>query len=96
MGFGFPKDERDALWRASPTSSCCRGTSDLRYQWVCVRLAVIDVDEMCELCSTCGAWSCRSRWPPPSTAESARSGRGEEPDPEAAQPGGQRDLRPPG
>ena len=49
MGFAFPKDERDAWWRASRTSSCCPGTSDLRYQWVCVRLAAIDLDEMREL-----------------------------------------------
>ena len=39
MGFGFPKDERDAA-RSPPsrTSSSCRRPADLRYQWVVARM----------------------------------------------------------
>ena len=49
MGFGFPKDERDALVAAEPDKFLMPRTSDLRYHWVCVRLAAIDADEMREL-----------------------------------------------
>ena len=49
MGFGFPKDERDALIAAEPEKFLLPEPSDLRYQWVVVRLAAIDVDEMREL-----------------------------------------------
>jgi len=49
MGFAFPKDERDALVAGEPDKFLLPGTSDLRYHWVCVRLAAIDLDEMREL-----------------------------------------------
>ena len=49
MGFGFPKDERDALIAAEPDKFLLPEPSDLRYQWVVVRLAAIDADEMREL-----------------------------------------------
>ena len=49
MGFGFPKDERDALIAAEPEKFLLPEPSDLRYQWVVVRLAAIDADEMREL-----------------------------------------------
>ena len=49
MGFGFPKDERDALIAAEPEKFLLPEPSDLRYQWVVVRLAAIDEDEMREL-----------------------------------------------
>ena len=67
MGFAFPKDERDALVAGEPDKFLLPGTSDLRYQWVCVRLAAIDLERCASSCSTPGAWSCRSPWPPPST-----------------------------
>jgi hypothetical protein len=49
MGFGFPKDERAALVAAEPDKFLMPLQSDLRYQWVRVRLAAIDQAEMREL-----------------------------------------------
>jgi hypothetical protein len=49
MGFAFPKEERDALVAAEPAKFVMPGTSDLRYNWVIVRLAAIDDVEMREL-----------------------------------------------
>jgi hypothetical protein len=49
MGFGFPKDERDALVASEPDKFLLPRTSELRYQWVCVRLVALDVDELREL-----------------------------------------------
>ena len=49
MGFGFPKDERAALVAAEPDKFLMPRQSDLRYQWVRVRLAAIDQAEMREL-----------------------------------------------
>ena len=49
MGFGFPKEEREALVRSEPDKFLMPGKSDLRYQWVECRLAAIDVTEMREL-----------------------------------------------
>jgi len=49
MGFGFPKEERDALVASEPGKFQLPSTSDLRYNWVVVRLDAIDVAEMREL-----------------------------------------------
>jgi hypothetical protein len=49
MGFAFPKEERDALVAGNPETFRLPRTSDLRFNWVVVRLAAIDVDEMREL-----------------------------------------------
>jgi hypothetical protein len=49
MGFGFPKDERDGLVASEPDKFLLPRPSELRYQWVCVRLAALDVDELREL-----------------------------------------------
>ncbi len=49
MGFGFPKDEREALVAAEPAKFLMPGMSDLRYNWVHVRLSAIDRQEMEEL-----------------------------------------------
>jgi hypothetical protein len=49
MGFGFPKEERDALVASDPDKFMLPGASDLRYNWVVVRLAKIDRDELREL-----------------------------------------------
>ena len=49
MGFAFPKEERDALVASEPEKFRMPGRSDLRYQWVEVRLDAIDVTEMREL-----------------------------------------------
>jgi hypothetical protein len=49
MGFAFPKEEREALVAADPDKFLMPPTSDLRYNWVEVRLAAIDQQEMREL-----------------------------------------------
>jgi len=49
MGFAFPKEERTALVESDPDRFLMPRTSDLRYNWVCVRLATIDETEMREL-----------------------------------------------
>jgi len=49
MGFGFPREERAALVAAEPDKFLLPRPSDMRYRWVCVRLAAIDVDELREL-----------------------------------------------
>src|SRR5438477_7869606 len=49
MGFGFPKEERAALVESEPHKFLMPATSDLRYNWVEVRLGAIDHEEMREL-----------------------------------------------
>ena len=49
MGFGFPKEWRDALVSSEPDKFLLPRPSDLRYNWVLVRLAAIDESEMREL-----------------------------------------------
>ena len=49
MGFGFPRDERDALVASEPDKFLMPRPSDMRYRWVCVQLNAIDVDELREL-----------------------------------------------
>jgi len=49
MGFGFPKEDRDALIASDPDKFLMPQVSDQRYHWVEVRLAAIDDDEMREL-----------------------------------------------
>jgi len=38
MGFAFPKEERDALVTSKPDKFLLPRPSELRYNWVCVRL----------------------------------------------------------
>lgn len=49
MGFAFPKDEREALIASDPDKFLMPKPADLRYNWVVVRLAAIDEEEMSEL-----------------------------------------------
>ena len=49
MGFGFPKEWREALVESDPAKFMLPRQSDLRYNWAVVRLAAIDEDEMREL-----------------------------------------------
>jgi hypothetical protein len=49
MGFGFPREERAALVAAQPEKFFMPIPSDMRYQWVRVRLDAIDLTEMREL-----------------------------------------------
>ena len=49
MGFAFPKEERDALVASDPDRFLMPVASDLRYNWVLVRLATLELDELEEL-----------------------------------------------
>jgi hypothetical protein len=49
MGFGFPREEREALVASAPGKFLMPRLADMRYRWVCVRLDAIDVDELREL-----------------------------------------------
>jgi hypothetical protein len=49
MGFGFPREEREALVASEPDKFLMPRPSDMRYRWVCVRLNAIDLDELREL-----------------------------------------------
>jgi len=55
MGFGFPKEWRDALVESDPDKFALPSEHDLRYNWVHVRLAAIGADELRELVE--GAWA---------------------------------------
>jgi hypothetical protein len=55
MGFAFPKELRDALVRSAPRKFSLPSPSDMRFNWVHVRLAAIDADEMRDLVE--GAWA---------------------------------------
>jgi hypothetical protein len=49
MGFALPKEEREALVASEPDKFLMPRPSDLRYQWVVVRLAAIDTVELREI-----------------------------------------------
>ena len=49
MGFGFPKEEREALVSSDPHKFRMPSKSDMRYHWVHVRLDALDHEEMREL-----------------------------------------------
>jgi diadenosine tetraphosphate (Ap4A) HIT family hydrolase len=49
MGVGFPKEERAAMVAAEPDKFMLPRTSDMRYNWIHVRLDAIDLEELREL-----------------------------------------------
>lgn len=49
MGFAFPREERDALVASEPEKFLLPDPSDMRYRWVCVRLASLDDEELREI-----------------------------------------------
>ena len=49
MGFAFPKEEREALVGSEPDKFLLPRTSELRYNWVLVRMAALDAVERREL-----------------------------------------------
>lgn len=55
MGFGFPKEEREWLVGTEPEKFMLPRESDLRFNWVVVRLEAIDAEEMRGL--VIDAWS---------------------------------------
>ncbi len=55
MGFASPKELRDALIQSEPHKFSWPSQSDMRFNWVHVRLAAIDADEMRDLVEN--AWA---------------------------------------
>jgi hypothetical protein len=49
LGFGFPKDERDALIAAEPAKFCLPRLSDQRFHWVHGRMSELSPAELREL-----------------------------------------------
>jgi hypothetical protein len=49
IGFAFPKEEREALVASEPDKFMMPSVSDMRYNWVHVRLAALDETEMREI-----------------------------------------------
>jgi hypothetical protein len=49
LGFGFPKEARESLVESDPETFLMPVRSDLRYNWVRLRLARIEVDELEDL-----------------------------------------------
>jgi hypothetical protein len=49
MGVGFPKEERAAMVAAEPEKFMLPRKSEMRYNWILVRLDAIDLEELREL-----------------------------------------------
>lgn len=49
MGFAFPKEERELLVTSEPDKFMLPRQSDMRYNWVHVRLAAVDEPEVQEI-----------------------------------------------
>jgi hypothetical protein len=77
MGFGFPKEERQALVASEPLKFQMPEKADLRYHWVVARLDALEKDEMREL--VLDAW--RMVVPKRVAAEYESSAPGSEPSP---------------
>jgi hypothetical protein len=54
MGFGFPKEQRPALVESQPHKFLLPA-ADMRYNWVDVRMAMLELKEMTELVTD--AWT---------------------------------------
>ena len=55
LGFGFPKEEREALVASAPHRFHLPSTSDMRYHWVQAWMSRLDRDELAELITD--AWA---------------------------------------
>ena len=49
MGIAFPKDMRDGIVRGEPAKFALPRPSEMRWNWIVVRLAAIDREELREL-----------------------------------------------
>jgi len=73
MGFGFPRDEREALVALEPDKFLMPRPSDMRYQWVCVRLDALDVDELQERLVDAWRMCVPKKWLPPTRVDCANA-----------------------
>lgn len=55
LGFGYPREQRNALIDSEPDKFLLPARADLRYNWVDARLAALDMEEMTELITD--AWT---------------------------------------
>ena len=55
MGFAFPKEERLALVESEPAKFLLPQATDMRFNWVEARTAVLEIEEMAELVTD--AWT---------------------------------------
>jgi hypothetical protein len=72
MRFAFPKEEREALVASEPEKFLMPAASDMRYNWVEVRLAAIDDAEMREIVLEAWRRSSQSGLPPNTWATDSR------------------------
>ncbi|MEO6700862.1 MAG: MmcQ/YjbR family DNA-binding protein [Jatrophihabitantaceae bacterium] len=49
LGFGYPKEQREALIASDPVKFSLPGKADLRYHWAVAQLAELDRVELAEL-----------------------------------------------
>jgi len=70
IGFGFPKEEREAMIASRPDVFVLPRLSDQRFQWINARMAALGTDEMAEL--IVDAW----RMVVPKKVAAAHLGRG--------------------
>ena len=49
IGFGFPKEEREAMIASRPDVFLMPRLSDQRYRWIVARMSALGKDEMAEL-----------------------------------------------
>jgi hypothetical protein len=49
LGFGFPKEEREAMIASRPEVFLMPRLSDQRFRWIVARMAALGKDEMAEL-----------------------------------------------
>ena len=56
MGFAFSKEEREALVASEPDKFVMPTGGDLRFNWLIVRLAAIDHEEMREIAFDAWRW----------------------------------------
>ncbi len=55
MGFAFPKEQRPALVESQPDKFLLPSAGDMRYNWVDVKTALLEPEEMTELVTD--AWT---------------------------------------
>ena len=49
LGFAYPREEREVLVASNPDTFLMPSPSDMRYQWVQLRMDAIEADELREL-----------------------------------------------
>ena len=74
MGFAFPKEERAGLVESEPEKFMLPRPSDMRYNWVHVRLDAIDLVELREIVIEAWRMCVPKRWRRRSSSRLLRAG----------------------